>query len=305
MPILVAPSRFTPDPTPAAVKGLSIYWHGWDGSTWNIGDDPTSGVRLMAGFRGLLFPEITQYSDQFAGVDGSSDRGFRVEEREMFWPIRVYTGDKSQEWLDYHDAFMETMQPGKSGVLEVVQPNGTASRITLKLKSDGSPAYDTDPALTGRYTYGFLMRAPQPMFERDPISVTFSPPATGDFFGPDRFISSSFSFAQASITNPGKVSAWPVWEIQGPASTISVGVGGGVVTYPVTLLATDRLVIDTNPTAQTAKKNGVTVTPSLTSRDFRPVPAGSSVPLSVSLTASGEGAGTVTVTITPRYYRAI
>lgn len=301
MPILATPGFTPPLPTPPEIVGMSLLWHGWDGSTWDLGDDHLSGVHMQSGFRGLFYPEIDWYSDAFAGVDGISDRGFRSREREMFWPIRIYQGDKSQAWVDYNRAFLKTLRPGKYGVLEIVQPDGEARRIRLRLQSDGSPQINTDPALIGWQDYGLYLTAPQPLYEGDPITVTFQAPSAESFFDVNRFIGSSFSYDSASISNPGEVAAWPVWEITGASTSVAVGVGSSLVTYPQPLSTTDSLVIDTNPTAQSARKNGVRVTSSLTTRDFRAVPEGAAVPLSVQMT----GSGLVTATITPRYFTGL
>jgi hypothetical protein len=79
-----------------------------------------------------------------------------------------------------------------------------------------------------------------------------------------------------------------------------VGVDGRAVQWNVALTADDILVIDTDPTVQSAWLNGVDVTSQLGSADFAPIPAGHELPLSLTM----AGTGSVEAAITPRYYRA-
>ncbi|MHA7210789.1 hypothetical protein [Arthrobacter sp. MDT1-65] len=62
----------------------------------------------------------------------------------------------------------------------------------------------------------------------------------------------------------------------------------------------DVLVIDTDPTVQSAWRNGVDVTAQLGSADFAPIPAGEDRQLSLTM----AGTGSVEAAITPRFYRA-
>lgn len=113
-------------------------------------------------------------------------------------------------------------------------------------------------------------------------------------------IASGSQLSSAVMTNEGDVEAWPVWTITGPLTSVTVGVDGRTVQWNVALVASDILVIDTDPTVQSAWKNGVDVTSQLGTADFAPIPAGQDRPLSLAM----SGTGSVEASITPRYYRA-
>lgn len=303
MPIL-APGRVptTPDPiAEAAIRGLRMVWHGWDGSDWVLGGDEASGVQHQAGTRGFTLPTMDWYTLSGAGADGHQDTGYRANSREVFWPLSVWHGGMSQEWFDYDRAFWRTLQPGRYGTWQVIQPGGEARTLRLRIEDDGSPAFSTDPALVGWYKYGITLTAGQPFWEGEPEQRAFGSETGGSFFDATRYISSSFTLAQAAIPNRGDVPASMVWTIQGPCTSATVGVSGHVITAPITLTGSDSLVIDTHPTEFTAILNGTTdVTNQLGAFDPVDVPAGESVPLSILMT----GTGSVTAALTPKFWRA-
>jgi hypothetical protein len=113
-------------------------------------------------------------------------------------------------------------------------------------------------------------------------------------------VSSASKLASAAMTNQGDLEAWPVWTVKGPVTSVTVGVDGRTVQWNVALTADDILVIDTDPTIQSAWLNGVDVTSQLGTADFAPIPAGDELPLSLTM----AGTGSVEAAITPRYFRA-
>lgn len=294
------PYAVPPTVDPAAeLRGLTSSWVGWDGSEWLL-TELESGVQFGSGVRGLGMPVVDYFTQESAGVDGAFDRGFRTKPREVFWPLHVFADGDSQAWYDYDRAFWRTLQPGRTGVWEVAQPNGTARRLRLRIDDDGSPDFERDPGPVGWQAYGVKLVANQPYWEGDPLAVEFRNTAPVSFFDAGRVLSSSYTLGAATITNAGDVDVWPVWEIVGPSTTAAVGVGGNIIEVPFALTGSDRLVIDTHPTRQTALRNGVDVTGLLGAADFRPIPAGSDIPLSLTMT----GAGMVRATITPLFWRA-
>lgn len=61
-----------------------------------------------------------------------------------------------------------------------------------------------------------------------------------------------FHHANAKINNPGDVDAWPTWTIIGDSTAAAVGVGTSVVEVPFVVPAGKALVVNTDPTVQTA-----------------------------------------------------
>ena len=86
---------FTPPSTPGPNwQGMLMTWTGWDGSVWSIADRD-SGALLLAGTRGLTLPPSRRIVDTSPAVAGSLHRGSVTDEREVFWPIKIFHGDVS------------------------------------------------------------------------------------------------------------------------------------------------------------------------------------------------------------------
>jgi hypothetical protein len=125
-------------------------------------------------------------------------------------------------------------------------------------------------------------------------------------------ISDGRTVDEAQMTNPGDVDAWPVWAINGPTTSVDLGVGGSVVEVPFAIADGERLVIDTNPTEQVAYLgdvdpgnafavlSGADVTEDLGAADFAPIPADATTDLSIDMT----GTGIVAARIIPGYWGA-
>lgn len=119
--------------------------------------------------------------------------------------------------------------------------------------------------------------------------------------GPPYYIGSGQSIANATMSNPGDVAAWPVWTVNGPFTSAEVGVDGRKVVVPFAMLAGESLTIDTAPSAQTAiDHTGAERTASLGAADFAPIEPGESVALSLSLV----GAGSISASLQPLHFRA-
>lgn len=310
-------------------SGISaMTWTGFDGSVWDL-TGWTGGVSLQAGVRGFTMPPLDRYANASPALSGSRWRGWRARDREVFWPLRVFSDAGSQAWIEYDRAFWKTMRPDRLGVWEVVQLSGEARRLSLRFADDGQQSFDTLPSLLGWTTYGITLVAEQPYWEGDAIARTWAVDDPTPFFGgaivasagygaggygtaaygdpavvggPPFYISSGSAITSAAIDNPGDVDTYPVYTIVGPTTSVSVGYAGNVVTLG-TIAAGAVRIVDTNPDKLTVTDAaGVDKWSELTSAaDFgAPIPPGESVPLSLTLV----GTGSVTVSITPRYYRA-
>lgn len=298
--IYAAPSN--PGDAPVEWPGLAMRWIGWDDTVWDL-TSGISGIAMMPGVRGMHMPPTRHYKDTYPTLHGSRWRGYSIEEREVFWPIQVYSDFGSQEWLNHDRAFWRTMSPGKTGTWQVIQPNGTVRSINLRYKDDGQYSFDLDPASTGWANYGFLLDADQPFWTEPEVSRTFRPTASSAFFSPGGAvvnITAGSSISGATIYNPGDEVAYPIWEIAGPTTTALVGVDGHYISVPFSVPSGQTLVIDTNPQQLSAVMNGVDRTGSLTAADFAPLPVGEVSTLALTMV----GSGTITLRFTPVYYRA-
>lgn len=289
-------------------------WTTQDGVVWDLisGDD---GLLLTPdGVTGLYMPPIDRFTTESAGVDGSSWRGMRVKEREVFWPLFVYSDSGSTEWVNHDRALWRGLQPDKVGTWTVTDPSGAPRSLRIRFKSDGDHAIGRDPSQAGWAAYGITLVAEDPYWSGVRVVRSWSSGISQDFFNtgaaPPFFISVPSSISSATMPNDGDVEAWPVWTIFGPTTSVTVGLNGRLISIPFTIPAGKALIIDTDPRAQTAWDanvvSGVAVptvvelTGSLGVTDYAPIPAQAQVALSLTMV----GTGSVQASIIPRFYKA-
>lgn len=321
---------------PPAVDRWSSCQHTWtcDGKTWDLTSLEADGVFLLSNLRGVNeSPPITHYLQTAAAIAGSRWKGFRADNREVFWPLLVARGDGSQAWLDFDAELWSTFEPDKVGVWSVTQP-GTADRagetrtLQLRFKSEGDPP--ETPELLGWAEYGVYLQAEQPYWAGPKIRDSWANTAQSNFYGggpvgghgygPPFFIGSAASLSRAQITNPGPLPGRPVWSVFGPSTSASLGVDGKHIGIPFSLGEGDWLRIDTHSSDQRALFGsgavldddgqwsipadalaaGTNRTRELaTSTRFGTIPGRGTSDLEIVL----AGQGTVTLELEPLYYR--
>lgn len=292
-----------PVPPASPWQRARMSWTGWDGSEWDL-TNPKSGVFLTGkGVEGLGMPSHQAWIGESPATHGQYYRGHVVEARPVFWPVYLFSGKGTAEWLELDRAFWRSLQPGKHGTWSVSTPTGGTRSLSCRFVDDGRHTVDRDPMVRGWASYGVSLIADSPFWVGLPVRRTWAQSDAVSFYGagaPVFNISSGSQLASAKITNEGDLEAWPVWTIKGPVTSVTVGVDGATVQWNVALTADDTLVIDTDPTVQCAWLNGVDVTSQLGTANFAPIPAGEELPLSLTM----AGTGSVEAAITPRYYRA-
>ena len=302
MVFLYQPSTPTdPAPVDPCIAAQHL-WEAWDGTVWDLSQG-SSGLALQSGTRGLEMPDPTFYKTRSAGLDGSLYRGHIIDEQSDFWPIKMFSDGGSAGWVKHYRAFWRTMQPDKTGLWWVVQPDGTKRSKRVRFAGLNDRSTDIDPLLTGWNLYGINLAAEQPFWMGTPESRSFE--AAGQTQPPGAFvlwIRSSFTLGAATIKNEGDKDAWPVWTVRGPCTTATVGLDGHAITFPMTLQAGQSVTINTDPSDQVAyDQAGNDRSAELTSVDFAEIPPGEAVPLNISM----SGTGGVDVSIVPRYYLAV
>lgn len=314
--IFSAPTSLPPEETASAFTGMTLTWEGPDGSMWDFSDNDGGVVLASDGIEGLHFPRIQRHTSRSRTVPGQRLRGWRTDPREAFWPLLIW-GDSSDEWLERHRAFFDTIHPEHPGTWRV-----TAGRETRSLLLTGSfddPAvYDRDPALFGWSKEPVTLIADQPYWRGATIrrGPWRSPEAVPFFPGPPFPIASSAAFGSASIPNPGDVDAYGVWWAVGPLSSVELGVGTAIILPPFGLADGETLRIDTDPREPTAQRGptplnedgeldtrlfvGEDATRDLGMQSYAAVPPGAAVDLHVG----AVGAGAVIFDLTPLHFRA-
>lgn len=307
MPIVVTPEEIPPPPQ-ADWPGISgMTWTGWDGSVWDLLG--SAGLCLTPGVRGLNMPPVDRFTSTSPALAGSRWRGHRTLEREVFWPLLLWSDAGSVDWLDFDRAFWATMRPDKAGTWTVSDPQGLSRSLRVRYSDDSDHASDMDPSKFGWSVYGLRLVAEQPFWEGDPVTRTWNNDSFVPFFGgvaggkgPSFYISSGSTLVSAEVSNPGDVDAYPVYTVTGPVDSASVGYAGNTVSLGA-IPAGQQRIIDTRPDRLTVTDaNGVDKWSELTGdpQFDAPIPPGESVPLSLSMV----GTGTVSLTLTPLYYRA-
>jgi hypothetical protein len=282
-------------------------WTGWNGTVVPLTGGRIGAVQLNArGVVGLGSMDSDSYVRQTPALSGQRFTGFRELARDVFWPLTINGSNNS--WSVLQGQFWATMRPGKYGVWRVTAPDGSYRELTCRYVPAPS-TFTQDPAFLGiEFTSADLV-ADDPWWKGPQFLAQFQPVEdVRPFFAvtSDRVFNlmSSSTVASAAVSNSGDVEAWPKYTITGPVSEFSATISGGIVSSVTNVVDGAVLVIDTDPTVQRAVLTvaGVdsTVTRDLVGVDWRPVPAGGSVSLDVTL----QGTGSLVVSFLPRFYRA-
>lgn len=310
MPILLAPSATPELPTDVDWSGLaSMTWTGANGVGFEL-LSLDSGVRAAPGIRGLTLPQWQSWDSTSPAIAGQSHRGSRALPRECLLAVWVLSDAGSLAWIEHDRAFASTLDPDRPGVWEVTHPDGQRRRLSCRVTEDGVGALDRDPSVPGWVGYQLGMVADQPFWEGDPVQRQWINTVPVNFFGgtpggfgPPFVIGTGSTISGATITNRGEVETYPIWQIDGPWTTVTVGTAGRTATLTANVLAGQSRFIDTRPDRLTVTdQDGADRIAELsaTSDLLSPIPPGAEVPLSLSMT----GTGAVTATITPLYRRA-
>lgn len=280
-------------------------WTGWDGSVFDLRRTPGSSIWLTAeGVEGMGMPASDDFTREAEVLDGQEFLGWRAKPRSVFWPIAIDAGDN---WQKVQAGFWRSLTPGRVGVWRVTAPDGSWRELRCRF-SEADEVYETDPSVDGFEERGVSLIADDPWWRGDSVTHTFRPQAPVPFFstaGPGVLeLMSAFSLDRAQITNTGDVDAWPVWEIEGPTSGFSVGVGSATVAGSLVIPAGRSVFIDSDPISQVIQWDNGTLVPyaQLDTVGFAPVPSGARVSLAVHTDGTD---GAVTVTLSPRYLRAV
>lgn len=320
---LALPYKVPPRPA-SPWRGIDLSWTGWDGSEWEL-TDPESGLFLRPGIRGLHMPEFERQSSSSPAVPGSRHRGTTTKDREVFWPLYLYSDEGSPEFVARDRAFWNSLDPDLEGTWASVLPDGTRRTLDLRLINSDDDA-SNDPVRRGWATYGITLLADQPYWLGEtvkrswgaddvrPFYITAADRATYGY--PDdalTYLSPGGALGSATFTNDGDVPIYPVWTVVGGTTAASFGVGGKNVIVPFTIPVGYAVQLDTDPVngqvlwyGQWDAVNKVIKSPVDRTAELDPassfvaIPRGQDRPLSISMT----GAGVIIAEVRNKYRRA-
>jgi hypothetical protein len=298
---------------PTGSARLGVTYTGTDGSWWDLRHIALDGASVFLtnqGLTGLRAAEYDVYARQSATAPGQVLTGMRARERKVYLPLLIGVNLDPLTFLALSDRWAAANAIGEYGVLRVTRPDGEWREISIRFNDDGGGALNDDPIEEGSELVGWTYYADNPYWYGPPVDITFQPGAPRNFFNVEGggatpfYISPSFTFATATVANPGDVDAWATYTFHGPIDYWSVGLGDGFLgSLPVP--AGYRLEVFTDPSQQyallTNEATGdmVDVTPQIGSIDWRPVPRASAEPLRLTI----QGAGTLDVELRPRFNR--
>jgi hypothetical protein len=206
----------------ADVGTITATWTDPTGVVWELSNtDPDLGWFTPPGPGGWNATTYEIVTDPLAR-GGESVRFIRQKPASIVWPLYVY-GETHLQYVQRHrqirKAFTSTMHRRAAGLLKVARPDGTSREIDCYY----------DSGLEGEAGDGWLfskdavtLYAPDGYWRgTDPIDITHSYVAGGDFLNPYPNISDSLALGETTISNPGDVTAWPTWTITGPITSMS------------------------------------------------------------------------------------
>lgn len=306
-------------------RGLDLSWTGWDGSEWEL-TTPSSGLFMRKGVRGLHLPSFERHSSSSPMVAGSRHRGTATKDRDVFWPIYLYSDASSESFIARDRAFWRSFDTDEEGIWTAKVPGGGQRTLALRLIGSDDDL-DDDPIKRRWARYGINLLADKPYWVGETIRKSWNQGDLRDFYitEEDRvlhgypadaihYLSSGGKLGEASITNDGDVPAFAVWTAIGHSTDVAFGVDGRNVKVPFEIPAGYAVQLDTDPangqvlwygewdSATRSIISPIDRTPELdpTSQVSVPIPRGQDRKLTIQMT----GTGTVVAEIRNRYRRA-
>lgn len=296
------PPIITPPPIVHPEFGLGITLVGTDGTVWDLASGP---VYALSGTSALGAPDVDVWWKEVAAFNGSTYKGYRIPARPVDLPLEVNPATNGDDWLVIDRALWAGLNPSREVNLYVTTPDGKWRYLTMRRLAGGNEQWDIEPMIFGSSVYPLTFMAGDPFWKSARVSIPFEVSNDDAFFpGPPFNINPGNAVATAAVTNPGEVDAWPRWVIDGPYTEASVGVGASLVTLSTPILAGDQRIIDMDPQRRTiTDDDGVDAWLEVTAANFAAIPAGTEVPLSLTLTGP-TSASRINLSFDPRYYRA-
>lgn len=309
---ILPPPPFIPPPT-RQFEYSYVEWVDPTGKAWPL-TNPALGYFLADGVAGIGSVPISMAVDSHPR-GGSTIRSLRSEPRIVTIPIAVAADTPTQYQQiddDLEDAFSRTTEEGP-GILRIIRPNGVERRILGTYQSgwDNGGGDDWINGLFPVQLYcpnGYFFDPTPVMIEQVYAGVSPTP-----YLGPGYpRVSAARAIGTNSLTNPGRVPAWPDWTITGPFSSFTAAIlddDGNPTNQTFTLAPAvpvasgeSRVITSDPPTVKDGAGNDCLADLAIPGSILWALPRGNST---VSIGAAGQGVGTtVTMNFNARYKKA-
>lgn len=265
MPILVAPT--VPETPPGVPWPTRINEQPQVSFTDPAGlvtrfTDWENGWVLQPGAKGLDMPAYAFSQDESPGIDGYEIRQVRAQGKEIALPVAFWADDSRAAYLARRRGLIRSLNPKRGlGTLTVVQYDGSARTIGASYAAglEGDESLDTAGT---RWCMNVLSFAcPSPFWLGAEASTQWQAAESGTFFPVlPLTVGTSHVLGSVTVDNDGDDTAFPVWTIEGPATSVTLTnvTTGETLVLTRTIIGGDTIVIDTRERRQTALLNDVT-----------------------------------------------
>lgn len=207
---------------PNAVGTMNATWIDPDGTEWPLTDIAESRGyftgREIAGWGAAPYELVTDPQPR----GGETLRFIRQQPARITWPLHVW-GETHLEFVTRYRAlrraFMMTVHKGLPGILRVARPDGSSREIQAYYEDGwGGETRENwvsaNPVLT-------LWCPEGSWYDTQATTITRSASDTVPFNNPFLRLSPATVLGSTTVNNPGDLTAWPEWTINGPATSIT------------------------------------------------------------------------------------
>lgn len=228
MPILAGPiAPPIPEPPPPVVVPevgyASITYIDPHGGLWPMTDDSRGYFALADGISGLGAAPVTLTTDPLPR-GGVLLRHVQPQARTIVWPVHV-EADTHQEFTDLWRALgrasTDTLRYGP-GILDIARPDGRRRQIRVRYQDGWQGLGQPGTGITWDNAVMSLLAEDPYFYDPVPVAIVRDYGVPADYLNPYPSVSSSQVLGDTTLTNPGDVTAWPVWTITGPASLVTI-----------------------------------------------------------------------------------
>jgi len=312
MPILVASTTLPPQSPPwewprRLIEMPVVSFTDPAGAVTTLTDWERGWV-VQPGAKGLDMPGYAIAQDESPGIDGYEVRQVRAQGKTITIPVAFWANDSRAAYKARRRTFIRSLNPKRGqGTLTLTEPDGATRSIGV-LYTDGMEGDESLDAAGARWCITALVFAvPSPYWTGSEVTTTWKTDVGGDFFPfLPLTVGDSQVLGAVTVDNDGDDNAFPVWTINGPATSVTLSniTTGQTLVLTRTITGADTIVIDTRERRQTALLNGTTnLWPDLsTDSTMWPLEPDTN---QLTLTVAGSTAETsVRMTYQPRYLAA-